>query len=141
MRSLRGMGHVLLASLTSLLACAVFTFFSWVALAACLEWPNVHWPEDLVLPGLIVFWGLVIGTPIVVVLAAPAYAILLRSGGASFLTASAIGVAPGLLMLPLTRELAVPALAAGLVVGLATHWLCGVRPNKSFKPNPLRGSA
>ena len=88
---------------------------------------------------MVVLLGLIIGLPVVVVLAAPAYALLLRAGRASFPAAAAIGAAPGLAMLLLTRELAVPALVTGLAVGLTTHWVCRVRPNNSFKPTPCRG--
>ena len=141
MEHLRGLGHVLLVSLLSLAGYALIAYIAMVATAAWSEWPSVNWPVALFIPSMVVLLGLIIGLPVVVVLVAPAYALLLRAGRASFPAAAAIGAAPGLAMLLLTRELAVPALVTGLAVGLTTHWVCRVRPNNSFKPTPHRGSS
>ena len=141
MRQLRDFEKVLLASLLSLAACALLAYLGMVIPHIWAAWPVVNWPLTLVVPGAAVLLGLVIGVPVVVLVAAPAYAFLFRSGRASFLTAAAVGVVPGLVLLSFDRFLGIPAVAVGLVVGLATHWACSVSPNNSFKPKPLRGSA
>src|SRR6476620_10662830 len=120
MEQLRGFGHVLLTSLLSLAACGLLAYVAMVIAGAWSEWPEVNWPLTLFIPGVVVLWGFVIGTAVIAVLAAPAYVLLLRAGRASFTSAAAIGVAPGIGMLLLARELAIPAMATGLVVGLAT---------------------
>lgn len=138
MEQLGGMGNVLLASLLCLVACAFFAYIGMVASAAWSQWPRVNWPVALLIPGIVIFWGLVIGLPIVLVLAAPAYALLLRAGRRSFPAATAIGITPGLAILAFSRELGIPAICTGLIVALGTHAICRVRPNNSSKPTPLR---
>jgi hypothetical protein len=97
MEQLRGLGHVLLASLLSLALCALLSYVSLVVAGVLADWPVKNWTAALVIPAMIVLWGLVIALPIIVVLAAPAYALLLHRGRASFVAAAVVGVIPGTL--------------------------------------------
>ncbi|QNP40187.1 hypothetical protein [Lysobacter solisilvae (ex Woo and Kim 2020)] len=80
---------------------------------------------------------------------APFYALLSKHKVANGLTASLIGVTPGLLVLPFEPNIAVLVLLFGGCVSLTTHLfakrrlaqLAGTGANNSFKPKPLRGSA
>lgn len=141
MKQLRGFGDVLLASLISLVACACVWYLGLVILDAASTWPRLDWPLLLVLAGVVVFYGLLVALPVLVVFAAPAYVLLLRAGRASYATAAAIGVAPGVVMLCFGARAGLAGVATGAAVALATHRTCRVRPNDSFKRTLLRGAA
>lgn len=128
------------ASLISLVACAFVWYVGLVISGAASTWPRLDWPLLLVLAGVVVFYGLLVALPILVVFAAPAYVLLLRAGRASYATAAAIGVAPGMAMLCFSAMAGVAGVATGLAVALATHQACKMRPNDSFKPMPLSGA-
>ncbi|TZF80590.1 hypothetical protein [Cognatilysobacter lacus] len=141
MEQLRGFAHVLLASLLWLAVWAVLSYVGMVAVAFWSAPPQPDLATTLVLAGIVVLVGLLFAVPVLVVLAAPAYALLLRSGRASLASAAAVGLVPGAVTFAFSRELGWPAIATGLFVSLATHWSCKVRPNNSSKPTPLRGAA
>lgn len=141
MKQLRGFGDVLLASLISLLACTFVWYVGLVVLGAASTWPRPDWPLLLVLTGVVVFYGFLVALPVLVVFAAPAYVLLLRAGRASYATAAAIGVAPGVAMLCFSARAGVASVATGVAVALATHRSCKARLNDSLKPTLLRGAA
>ncbi|WP_166213184.1 hypothetical protein [Cognatiluteimonas telluris] len=86
-------------------------------------------------------YTLVIGCVPVMVFGAPLYAWLLSIGKASWVAALAIGLVPGLVLFLVASDLALWSMACGVLVALATHAICGLGSNNSFKPKPLRGSA
>ena len=83
-----------------------------------------------------------IGAPVVVVIGAPAYFILLRRGLARWPYILLAGAVPGLVALAASLSLGSWATLCGIAVASLTHvvyrW---VGPNNSSKPTPLRGAA
>ena len=78
----------------------------------------------------------------VVLLGAPSYFALIRYSQPRWPHVLLIGVAPGILALPLDLVLGSTAIVCGVVVASVTHILFPrLGPNNSFKPRPLRGSA
>ena len=72
---------------------------------------------------------------------APSYAWLWHKGYASWITATCLGVALCAPFFLVGKEFGVWAIAGGSAVAIATHAVCRVGANYSFKPRPLRGSA
>jgi hypothetical protein len=101
-------------------------------------------PGDALTPAaaaaFIFAYTLMIGSLPVIALGAPIYAWLLTVSKASWATALAIGIAPGLALLLIAYDLGLAAIACGTVVALITHAVCRRGSNNSFKPNMLRSS-
>ena len=97
----------------------------------------------LLLGGIGIFVTLPLALAVAIFLGAPAYFLLRKLGWLSWwqLTlAGAVLVIPFAAgMLPQWYFVGVTMLS-GAVAGLV-FWWAGIGPNKSFKPNPLRGSA
>ena len=129
------------------------TALAWLAFSLALlcgyaALRSLYWPDPGIFfdPGLsalgVLLFGSLLGSLFVSLFWAPLYALLRRYNRANVFFAAALGVAPGVALAALGADV-VPLYAgiAGTFVAVATHLTLGVSPNKSFKPNPLRGSA
>jgi hypothetical protein len=136
------LGKALIVSiLTLLVIAAILALASAVLSIAKLPADSVNVPELLFFSGVVFVYTIMIGGAVIVAFGAPAYAALAARGRESWATAAAIGVTPGLAMLFIAKDLGFSAIACGLVIALVTHGVRRSRPNNSFKPKPLRGSA
>ncbi|GAB3361944.1 hypothetical protein GCM10027430_36060 [Lysobacter tyrosinilyticus] len=87
-------------------------------------------------------YTLALGTLPALLLGAPGYVFLLRTNRAHWHYVLALGVMPGIAVLPLDLNIGFWAIGCGGVVALLTHFARRrLGPNNSFKPKPLRGSA
>ncbi|MRH01193.1 hypothetical protein [Xanthomonas sontii] len=139
MKRVRGFSDVLLASLIALVACALVWFVCFVVWGAVSTLPRTDLLLLLTISGVVVFYGLIVALPVLIIFAAPAYALLLRAGRASYATATIIGVIPGVVLLCINARSGVAAMVTGVVVSVATHKSCGGDPGESSKPDSLRG--
>lgn len=91
--------------------------------------------------GLLFFvYALILGAPFVALYGAPAYWALLRYHKATWWAALALGVAPGVLMLPMSWGLGAWYAGCGSAVALLTHWYCRRLP-PAQQENAVRGTA
>ena len=78
-----------------------------------------------------------LGAPTVVLLGAPAYLLLLRAGSLNWLRVTALGAAPGVLLVFLAGGVGVIATVCGIFVASATHLVCRrLGPNNSCMDSP-----
>ncbi|WP_371184303.1 hypothetical protein [Xanthomonas sacchari] len=138
MKRVRGFSDVLLKSLIALVACALAWFVGFVVWGAVSTWPRTDWLLLLTISGVVVFYGLIVALPVLIIFAAPAYALLLRAGRASYATATIIGVIPGVVLLCINARPGAAAMVTGVVVSIATHTSCGGGPGELSKPDSLR---
>jgi hypothetical protein len=127
-----------LASLAALLIVAV----AFAGVAAFQVWAHPANQLFGLTATAALFFGytFLIGLFPVALFGAPLYAKLAYMGKASWLSALTIGIVPGLLFLFVAKDLALYSIVGGVVISLATHLVCRVGSNNSFKPNPLRSS-
>ena len=103
----------------------------------------------LLFGGAVALVAVLVGILPALLYGAPIYALASQRGRANVAVALAIGVLPGIHLLPLEKELAVFVLVFGPCVAVATHLLVkrrlsrvrGLGANNSSKPTPLRGAA
>src|SRR3546814_7986647 len=101
------------------------------------------WSSDVCSSDLSAWLGFgytaLIGVPVVVVIGAPVYFILLQRGLARWPYILLAGAAPGLIALVASVSLGFWAIICGIAVASLTHAIYRwVGPNNSFKPNLLR---
>ena len=83
--------------------------------------------------------SLYVGSVVVVLFRGPIFAALAKRGRASWARVMIFGALPGLAVLPFNWPLGLLFLVFGLAVCAFVRLVCGVGPNNSFKPRPLRG--
>jgi uncharacterized membrane protein len=103
----------------------------------------------LLLGGAVALVAVLVGVVPALLYGVPAYAFVSYRGRANSVTALGIGLFPGLITLPFSKDLAVFVLVFGPCVALVTHLVAkrrlaklhGLGANNSSKPTPLRGAA
>ena len=85
--------------------------------------------------------SLYVGSVVVVLFGAPIFTALARRNRASWPRVLIFGAIPGIMVLPFNWPLGLLFLLFGLAVSAFVRLACGVGPNNSFKPTPLRGAA
>ena len=124
MNYLRSLLRVELFALGGLALCAL-AFVAYLVLAVLLTESSAGFESDAV--GVLVgMFGLffVFGFVPAALFGAPIYTLLLQRGRANWLTALALGLAPGFVFLVPERQLALFAFLAGTAVALFTHFWC-----------------
>ena len=86
-------------------------------------------------------FSVIVGLPFIVLFGAPAYTLLVRYNRAKWPYVLLLGALPGLIALPFNWGLGLFFMAFGIPISAFVRLVCGVGPNNSFKPTPLRGAA
>lgn len=110
--------------LSALLIVSVFFGVGVFAEAYMTYDPEVYTPYTPVESGIAYFQlGLIVGSYVVVLYAAPVYSILRFNGVTSYWSSACIGLAPSFLIFFISVQAGIYAVSFGVTTGIVTHWL------------------